>query len=219
MQAAYEYQTAICRLTGMEVANASLFDGGSALIEGAMMALRHTRRNRVLVDEGVSPIYREMLRTYTQNLSVEYAEVKLGKNGVADRTAFAEALDTNVGALVLQNPNFFGCLDQLSDVIDQAHSVGALAVVSVYPMALSHVETPGAMGADIVTGEGQSLGLPLNFGGPYLGFFAARKKLVRKMPGRIVGEDGRCTRTTGLCADLAGTRATYSQREGHIKYM
>ena len=117
------------------------------------MALRHTRRNRVLVDEGVSPIYREMLRTYTQNLSVEYAEVKLGKNGVADRAAFAEALDTNVGALVLQNPNFFGCLDQLSDVIEQAHSVGALAVVSVYPMALSHVETPGAMGADIVTGE------------------------------------------------------------------
>ena len=210
LQAAYEYQTAICRLTGMEVANASLFDGGSALIEGAMMALRHTRRNRVLVDEGVSPIYREMLRTYTQNLSVEYAEVKLGKNGVADRAAFAEALDTNVGALVLQNPNFFGCLDQLSDVIDQAHSVGALAVVSVYPMALSHVETPGAMGADIVTGEGQSLGLPLNFGGPYLGFFAARKKLVRKMPGRIVGET----------ADAQGRRGyvlTLQAREQHIR--
>ena len=210
LQAAYEYQTAICRLTGMEVANASLFDGGSALIEGAMMALRHTRRNRVLVDEGVSPIYREMLRTYTQNLSVEYAEVKLGKNGVADRAAFTEALDTNVGALVLQNPNFFGCLDQLSDVIDQAHSVGALAVVSVYPMALSHVETPGAMGADIVTGEGQSLGLPLNFGGPYLGFFAARKKLVRKMPGRIVGET----------ADAQGRRGyvlTLQAREQHIR--
>ena len=210
LQAAYEYQTAICRLTGMEVANASLFDGGSALIEGAMMALRHTRRNRVLVDEGVSPIYREMLRTYTQNLSVEYAEVKLGKNGVADRAAFAEALDTNVGALVLQNPNFFGCLDQLSDVIEQAHSVGALAVVSVYPMALSHVETPGAMGADIVTGEGQSLGLPLNFGGPYLGFFAARKKLVRKMPGRIVGET----------ADAQGRRGyvlTLQAREQHIR--
>ena len=210
LQAAYEYQTAICRLTGMEVANASLFDGGSAMIEGAMMALRHTRRNRVLVDEGVSPIYREMLRTYTQNLSVEYAEVTLGKNGVADRAAFAEALDKNVGAVVLQNPNFFGCLDQLSDLIEQAHEVGALAVVSVYPMALSHVETPGAMGADIVTGEGQSLGLPLNFGGPYLGFFAARKKLVRKMPGRIVGET----------EDAQGRRGyvlTLQAREQHIR--
>ncbi len=210
LQAAFEYQTAICRLTGMEVANASLFDGGSALIEGAMMALRHTRRNRVLVDEGVNPIYREMLRTYTHNLSVEYAEVKLGANGVADRAAFAAALNEDTGAVLLQNPNFFGCLDQLQDVIEVAHAGGALAVVSVYPMALSHVETPGAMGADIVTGEGQSLGLPLNFGGPYLGFFAARKALVRKMPGRIVGEteDGKGRR---------GYVLTLQAREQHIR--
>jgi len=210
LQAAFEYQTAICRLTGMEVANASLFDGGTALFEGIMMALRTTKRNKVLVDEGVSPIYREMLRCYTQNLSVDYQEISLGKDGVANRAAYADALDDSVGAVVLQNPNFFGCLDNLSELIDKIHSVKALAILSAYPQALSHVETPGAMGADIVTGEGQSLGLPLNFGGPYLGFMATKKKYVRKMPGRIVGET----------EDAQGRRGyvlTLQAREQHIR--
>ncbi len=210
LQAAFEYQTAICRLTGMEVANASLFDGGTALIEGIMMALRQTRRNKVLVDEGVSPIYRKMLRCYTQNLSVDYQEIPLSTSGVADRAAHLEALDDTVGAVVLQNPNFFGCLDNLSDLIEQIHAVKALAVMSAYPIALSHVETPGAMGADIVTGEGQSLGLALNFGGPYLGFMATKKKYVRKMPGRIVGET----------QDAQGRRGyvlTLQAREQHIR--
>jgi glycine dehydrogenase subunit 1 len=210
LQAAFEYQTAICRLTGMEVANASLFDGGTALIEGIMMALRQTRRNKVLVDEGVNPIYREMLRCYTQNLSVAYQEVSLGTNGVADRQVYNEVLDDSVGAVVLQNPNFFGCIDNFTGLIEQIHSVKALAIMSVYPVALSLIETPGAMGADIVTGEGQSLGLPLNFGGPYLGFMAAKKKYVRKMPGRIVGEteDGRGRR---------GYVLTLQAREQHIR--
>jgi len=210
LQAAFEYQTAICRLTGMDVANASLFDGGTALFEGIMMALRHTRRNKVLVDEGVNPIYRKMLRCYTQNLSVDYQEISLSKNGVADRAAYGSALDDSVGAVVLQNPNFFGCLDNLTELIEKIHSVKALAIMSVYPMALSHVETPGAMGADVVTGEGQSLGLPLNFGGPYLGFMAVKKELVRKMPGRIVGEtvDGQGRR---------GYVLTLQAREQHIR--
>jgi len=210
LQAAFEYQTAICRLTDMDVANASLFDGGTALFEAIMMAMRQTRRNKVLVDEGVSPIYRAMLRCYTQNLSVDYQEVPLSKNGVADRSAYAAALDDTVGAVVLQNPNFFGCLDSLTELIDRAHAVKALAIMSVYPTALSHIETPGAMGADIVTGEGQGLGLPLNFGGPYLGFMAVRKKLVRKMPGRIVGET----------EDAQGRRGyvlTLQAREQHIR--
>ncbi|MBN2163472.1 MAG: aminomethyl-transferring glycine dehydrogenase subunit GcvPA [Pontiellaceae bacterium] len=210
LQAAFEYQTAICRLTEMEVANASLFDGGTALFEGIMMALRHTGRNKVLVDEGVSPIYRKMLRCYTQNLSVNYQEVKLSGGGIADRAAYQAALDETVGAVVFQNPNFFGCLDNLSELIEQVHAIKALAIMSVYPQALSHVETPGAMGADIVTGEGQSLGLSLNFGGPYLGFMATTKKLVRKMPGRIVGE------TT----DAEGRRGyvlTLQAREQHIR--
>jgi len=210
LQAAFEYQTAICRLTGMEVANASLFDGGTALIEGVMMALRQTRRNRVLIDQGVNPIYRAMLRCYMQNLSVDYQEIPLSKSGVAHRAAYAGMLDDTVGAVVLQNPNFFGCLDNLTELIGHVHDVKALAVMSVYPMALSHVETPGAMGADIVTGEGQSLGLPLNFGGPYLGFMATKMKYVRKMPGRIVGET----------EDKNGRRGyvlTLQAREQHIR--
>lgn len=210
LQAAFEYQTAICRLTDMEVANASLFDGGTALFEGVMMALRHTRRNKVLVDEGVNPIYRSMLRCYTQNLSVDYQEIPLPKSGVADRSAYTDALDETVGAVVLENPNFFGCLDNLTELIEHVHGVKALAIMSVYPIALSHVETPGSMGADIVTGEGQSLGLPLNFGGPYLGFMATKKALVRKMPGRIVGET----------VDAQGRRGyvlTLQAREQHIR--
>ncbi len=210
LQAAFEYQTAICRLTDMEVANASLFDGGTALIEGIMMALRQTRRNKVLVDTGVNPIYREMLRCYTRNISIDYEEVQISNNGLADRAAYADVLNDSVGAVVLQNPNFFGCLDNLTELIDSIHEVKALAIMSVYPMALSHVETPGAMGADIVTGEGQSLGLPLNFGGPYLGFMATKKKYVRKMPGRIVGEteDGQGRR---------GYVLTLQAREQHIR--
>jgi len=210
LQAAFEFQTAICRLTDMEVANASLFDGGTALFEAILMALRQTRRNKVLVDEGVNPIYREMLRCYTQNLSIDYQEIPLSNAGIADRKGYREILDDEVGAVVFENPNFFGSLDNLTDLIDDVHAVKALAIMSVYPIALSHIETPGAMGADIVTGEGQSLGLPLNFGGPYLGFMATKKKFVRKMPGRIVGET----------EDAQGRRGyvlTLQAREQHIR--
>ena len=209
LQAAYEYQTAIARITGMEVSNASLYDGGTALFEGMMMALRISKRNRVLVDEGVSPIYRTMLRSYTRNLKIEYCEVALSE-GIADREAFAEQLDDTVGAVLVQNPNFFGCLDDLTDLIDQARSVGAVTVLSTYPVSLGLVKTPGEMGADIVTGEGQSLGLPLSFGGPYLGFLATRKKLVRNMPGRVVG----------VSQDEQGRRGfvlTLQAREQHIR--
>ncbi|MFA7369456.1 MAG: hypothetical protein WC334_07420, partial [Kiritimatiellales bacterium] len=179
LQAMFEYQTAIARLTNMEVSNSSLYDGGTALFEGMMMALRISKRNRVLVDEGVSPIYRTMLRSYTRNLKIEYREVPMGSTGspqvsggIADRAAFAKQLDNTVGAVLLQNPNFFGCLDDLTDLIAQTHSAGAIAVLSAYPISLGVVKTPGEMDADIVTGDGQSLGLPLSFGGPYLGFMA-----------------------------------------------
>lgn len=209
LQAIYEYQTAIARLAEMDVANASLYDGGTALFEGLMMALRATGRNRVLVDEGVNPIYRTMLKCYTRNLSIEYEEIPLAL-GIADRDAFGARLNDKVAAVLLQNPNFFGCLDDLADVIDAAHKVGALAVLSAYPVALGMVKTPGAMGADVVTGEGQSLGLPLSFGGPYLGFMATRKNLVRRMPGRVVG----------ATKDAQGRRGfvlTLQTREQHIR--
>jgi glycine dehydrogenase subunit 1 len=210
LQAAFEYQTAIARLTGMEVSNASLYDGGTALFEGMMMALRITKRNKVLVDTGVSPIYRTMLRSYTRNLKIQYQEVPMSGSGLTDRDAFAKKLDGSVGAVLLQNPNFFGCLDDLTGLIEQVHHVKAVAVVSAYPISLGLLKTPGEMGADIVTGEGQSLGLPLAFGGPYLGFMATRKKLVRNMPGRIVG----------ATTDNQGRRGyvlTLQAREQHIR--
>ncbi|MFC1677120.1 aminomethyl-transferring glycine dehydrogenase subunit GcvPA [Planctomycetota bacterium] len=187
LQASYEYQSTICRLTEMEAANASLYDGGTALYEAMMMALRITNRNKVIIDESVNPIYRSMIDSYTKNLSIEM-EQTLCNDGLANRAEILEKLDEKTGAVILQNPNFFGCIDDLTDIAEAAHKKGTLLIVSVYPISLGILKTPGVMGADIVTGEGQCLGMPMSFGGPYLGFMATRKKYVRKMPGRIVGQ-------------------------------
>ena len=186
LQAIYEYQSAICRLTDMEVANASLYDGGTAVYEAIMMALRVTRRNRVIVDDSVSPIYRKMVRSYTTNLGIELIETE-SKNGLPDRDAIAASLDDDTAALIVQNPNFFGCIDEFSDLAEMVHAKKALLISSVYPISLGLLKPPGQMGADIVVGEGQSLGMPVSFGGPYLGFMATLTKHMRKMPGRIVG--------------------------------
>jgi len=209
LQAMYEYQSAICRLTEMEVANASLYDGGTALYEAMMMAIRITGRRKVLIDGCVSPIYRKMIDCYTSNLDIELAAVP-SSDGRTDRDALRARLDERTGAILLQNPGFFGVVDDLGDLVQAAHEVGAAAVASVYPLSLGLLKTPGAMGFDIVTGEGQSLGLPLSFGGPYLGFMAARRRHVRKMPGRIIGaardSDGR-----------HGFVMTLQTREQHIR--
>lgn len=209
LQATYEYQSAICRLTRMEVANASLYDGGTALFEAVMMALRVTGRPRVVMDGGVSPIYRKMLSCYTSNLHIEFAEAA-PSHGQSDRDHLTSLLDERTAAVILQNPNFFGVVDDFTDIVQQAHSVGALVICSVYPISLGLLKTPGEMGADIVTGEGQSLGLPLSFGGPYLGFLATRRQFVRKMPGRLVGRT----------VDRRGRRAfvlVLQAREQHIR--
>ncbi len=209
LQATYEYQSAICRLTRMEVSNASLYDGGTALYEAVMMALRVTGRRRVVMDGGVSPIYRTMLACYTSNLSIEFAEVA-PSHGQSDRDLIARQVDERTAAVILQNPNFFGVVDDFTDVVEQAHKVGALVICSVYPVSLGLLKTPGEMGVDIATGEGQSLGLPLSFGGPYLGFLATSMRHVRKMPGRVVG----------ATKDREGRRAfvlTLQAREQHIR--
>lgn len=209
LQALFEYQSFMCALTGMDVSNASLYDGGTALYEAMMMAIRITGRNKVIMDGGVSPIYRKVLWTYTHHLSYEFQETPV-VHGQSSRQEIDKLLDKNTAAVILQNPNFFGAVDDFTDIIARAHSVGALAVVSVYPVSLGLLKTPFEMGADIVTGEGQSLGLPLNFGGPYLGFMCARKNFIRKMPGRIVGET----------VDSQGRRCfvnTLQAREQHIR--
>lgn len=209
LQAIYEFQTAIVRLTGMEVANASLYDGGTALFEAMMMALRTTDRPLVLVDEGVNPIYRTMLRSYTRNLQIELREIPTVR-GAADMEAMAAQLSDRVAALLVQNPNFFGAVEDYTPLAEAAHQVGAMLVMCSYPVALSLIKTPGEMGADIAVGEGQSLGLPLAFGGPYLGFMATRRSLVRRMPGRVVG----------ATEDAQGRRGyvlTLQAREQHIR--
>ncbi len=187
LQALYEYQSAICTLTGMEVSNASLYDGGTAIYEAVMMAMRINKRKKIVMDGGLNPIYRKMLRSYTHNLSIDFQELPVA-HGQSDRAHIKNVLDDKTSAIILQNPNFFGAIDDHSDIIAEAKKHGVLVIESVYPISLGLLKTPGEMGADIVTGEGQSLGLPLNFGGPYLGFMATRKQLVRKMPGRIIGK-------------------------------
>jgi len=209
LQALFEYQSAMCALTGMEVSNASLYDGGTALYEAMMMAIRMTGRRKVIMDGGVSPIYRKILKTYTHHLSYQFEETPV-VHGQSSREEIDRLLDRNTAAIILQNPNFFGAIDDFTDIIKKAQSVGALAIVSVYPISLGLLKTPAQMGADIVTGEGQSLGLPLNFGGPYLGFMCTRKSYVRKMPGRIVGQT----------VDSKGRRCfvnTLQGREQHIR--
>ncbi len=210
LQAIYEYQSMICRLTDMEVANASMYDGGTALCEALTMAMRITGRQRLIIDESVSPIHRIMLRSYTDNLGIERIQTAPA-DGRANRHRIGEELKKGkTAAVIVQNPNFFGALDDFSDLAEAAHTAGALLIVSCYPIALGMIKTPGAMNADIVAGEGQSLGLGLNFGGPYLGFMATRRKYVRKMPGRI----------SGRTVDMQGRDGfvlTLQAREQHIR--
>jgi glycine dehydrogenase subunit 1 len=196
LQAIYEYQSHICRLTDMDVANASMYDGGTALYEACQMAIHATGRRKVVIDGGVNPIYRRMLYCYTANLAIEFREVPV-VHGQTNREQVYGLLDTDTAAVIVQNPNFFGVIDDHSDVAARCHELGILVVQSVYPVALAVVRTPGESGIDIATGEGQSMGIPLSFGGPYLGFLATRKDLVRRMPGRLAGRtvdrDGRET--------------------------
>jgi glycine dehydrogenase subunit 1 len=209
LQAIYEFQSAVCRLTDMEVSNASLYDGGTALYEAMMMALRITERNKVIVDDSVNPIYRVMLHSYTRNLQIDLEETH-GTDGLSSRAEILDRLDDQTAAIIVQNPNFFGCIDDFTDLAQAAHERGALLLVSCYPISLGILKTPGAMGADIVTAEGQSLGLPMSFGGPYLGMMASRKQYVRKMPGRIVGE-------TKDREDRRAFVLTLQAREQHIR--
>jgi glycine dehydrogenase subunit 1 len=209
LQAIYEYQSVICRLTGMEIANASLYDGGTALYEAMMMARRVTGRNRILVDNAVSPIYRTMLTSYTKNLEIEFVEIPV-VHGQTDRSQIKKQLNDQTACVILQNPNFFGAIDDHADIVADAHRQGALAIASVYPISLGMLKTPAECGFDIATGEGQSLGLPLSFGGPYLGFMATKRELARKMPGRIVGQTVDVNGKTGFVLTLQA-------REQHIR--
>ncbi len=209
LQAIFEYQSMMAELTGMDVVNASHYDGATSLAEAAIMSVNVARgkRNKVLVSPGVHPQYREVLKTYIQGTDIE---VVGDDNPDNDLAALKGMLDKETACLVMQWPNFFGELEELEGLADVVHKAGALLVVHVDPTSLGLLKPPGEYGADIVTGEGHSMGNNLNFGGPYLGIFATTNKLVRKMPGRVIGQT----------VDTEGRRGfvlTLSTREQHIR--
>jgi glycine dehydrogenase subunit 1 len=210
LQAAFEYQTLITQLTGMDVSNASLYDGGSAVAEALLMALAVTRRlGRVVMAETVHPEYRQIVSTILEHLEPRLVTIPTPE-GRLDAATLAGALTDDTAAVVIQYPNIFGQLEDIDTLVQEAHARGALAIVSVDPVSLGLLRRPGDYGADIVVAEGQSLGSPMSFGGPYLGIMACREDYVRKMPGRIVGQ------TT----DRHGKRCwvlTLQTREQHIR--
>lgn len=190
LQATFEYQTMIAELTGLEVANASMYDGATALAEGVLLALRETGRMGVLVSQGVHPEYREVLQAYLEAVGAELRTLPLegGRTPVPP-------VEEGVGAVVAQNPNFLGALEDLRPLAEAAHRAGALFVAVADPLSLALLKPPGALGADIAVGDGQVLGLPMGFGGPHFGYLATKKAFVRQLPGRLVSEtvdvDGR----------------------------
>jgi glycine dehydrogenase subunit 1 len=209
LQSIFEFQTMICQLTGMEVANASLYDGSTALAEAVLMADRLTRRSKLIIADTVHPQYREVVLTYTKNIGVQIEYAGHTDAGTLDFGSLR--VDKETAAVVVQSPNFFGCIEDLAAARDAAHQAGALLIVVITePISLGILKPPGQFGADIVVGEGQSFGVPLGFGGPYLGLFATLEKYIRQMPGRLVGQayDGQGRR---------GFVLTLSTREQHIR--
>ncbi|MEC9095103.1 MAG: aminomethyl-transferring glycine dehydrogenase subunit GcvPA [Planctomycetota bacterium] len=204
LQVMFEYQTLICQLTGMDVSNASLYDGGSAAVEAMLMSISITgRASRVIVLESVHPEYRQIIKTYFATIGTEVVSV-------ADSGQLVDALDETTAAVLIQSPSFFGNIEDVATIAAQVHEAGALLVCSVDPISLGLLKRPGDSGVDIVVAEGQSLGTPLLYGGPYLGIMACREEFVRRLPGRIAGQT----------VDQDGKRCwvlTLQTREQHIR--
>jgi glycine dehydrogenase subunit 1 len=212
LQAIFEYQSLMCQLTGMEVSNASMYDGASSLAEAVLMAERMTKRKRVLLSEAVHPEYRKVIQTYIDPDQQELVLIPYQRDkGRTDESALSHLLNGEVSAVVIQSPNFFGIIEDLYSMADKIHEVGGLMIIGFSEaIAYGILKPPGEKGADIVAGEGQSLGIPLSYGGPSLGIFTTREKFVRNMPGRLVGET----------VDLEGKRGfvlTLATREQHIR--
>jgi glycine dehydrogenase subunit 1 len=211
LQAIFEFQTLVCQLTGMEVANASMYDGSTALAEAVLMAERITRRSKVIAADSVHPQYLEVVKTYVQHAGIKLQLANYDQKTGQSTSSLIESLDDETAALVVQSPNFFGCIEDIQALADAAHSKGALLIVAITEaISLGLLKAPGSCGADIVIAEGQSFGVPLSFGGPYVGLFATQEKYARQIPGRLVGE----------AYDKQGRRGfvlTLATREQHIR--
>ncbi len=209
LQALYEYQSLVCELTGLEVTNASMYDGGTAMAEAALMAIRITKRNKIIIDSGVNPIYIKIVKTYLAYHDIEVLIIQT-KNDKINLDELNSLIDDSVAGYIFQNPNFFGSIEDYSEIVKSLHVIKALAIMSSYPIALGVLKTPGELDADIYCADGQSLGNYLGFGGPSFGILATKLKYVRNLPGRIVG----------LTNDRNDKRAfvlTLQAREQHIR--
>ncbi len=211
LQYIFEFQTLVCQLTGMDVANASMYDGSTAMAEAFLMAQRVTRRDNIVIAETVHPEYLEVGKTYTQHGDLTIETVHFDKESGRILADDLQKLDDKTAALVIQSPNFFGCIEDIKDLADKAHEVSALLIVVVTEaISFGLLKSPGECGADIVVAEGQSFGIPLSYGGPYVGLFACKDKYVRNMPGRLAG----------IAYDKNGNRGfvlTLATREQHIR--
>jgi glycine dehydrogenase subunit 1 len=209
LQAIYEYQSLICELTGMDAANASMYDGASALAEAVLLAVRETGRRRVIFSSSLHPEYKQVIRTYLEGYKIELVEIA-HRDGLFDEEGLKGQANEDAACVIMQNPNFFGFIENAEAIDAACHRCGALLIACVNPVSLGVLKSPGECNADIAVGEGQPLGIPLSYGGPYLGFFAVKEKHMRKMPGRIAG----------MTKDIEGKRGyvlTMQAREQHIR--
>ncbi len=209
LQSIYEFQSLICELTGMDVANASMYDGATATAEAALLAHAETQRNEIFVAGSINPSYREVLLTYCRSLRLKVKTLP-SNDGLVDLEAIKRSISDKVACVILQSPNFCGLIENIEEIEPLTHSAGALLILASDPISLGILKTPGEYNADVAVGEGQAMGNNLSFGGPYLGYFACRRNLIRRMPGRIVG----------ITTDTQGRRGfvlTLQTREQHIR--
>ncbi|UJS15985.1 MAG: aminomethyl-transferring glycine dehydrogenase subunit GcvPA [Candidatus Jettenia sp.] len=209
LQVIYEFQTVMCELTGMDVSNASLYDGSTALAEAALLSLRLHEKNKIICSRAIHPEYQQVLKTYLKGLHTEIIEIDTPE-GITDTDQLKKMVDDKTSAVLIQSPNFFGCIEDMETISNIAHKQGALFIACVNPISLGVLKSPGEYDADIAVGEAQVLGNYINYGGPYLGFFTVKKEFLRRIPGRIVGET----------VDSEGRRCfvlTLQAREQHIR--
>lgn len=217
LQATFEYQSMICELTGMDAANASLYDGAVAMYEAAILACRYTNRKEIIIARSVNPEYRKVLSSGLKYFGITIKEIEFyndsadsDKSGMINKEAIENAVGENTASIIIQSPNFFGIVEDIKSIAEKAKEVGALTIAVCDPISLAVLESPGSLGADIAVGEAQPLGIPLSFGGPLLGYFAVKKPFIRRMPGRIVGQT----------VDTEGRKGfvlTLQAREQHIR--